>query len=171
MTEDGDRLVRCRWAALLLITALLGAGCATGPFEIDATAVSRIGPAHVLAESGHEGRRAVWGGRVVNVSNLADRTEIEVVSLPLDGADRPRLGAEPGVRFLLVQPGFLEPTRYSPGRYLTVLGKIDGLDERLVGDFVYEQPVMRAERIHLWPADTNRWQSRTRFSIGIGVRL
>ena len=153
------------------LALLLGAGCATGPFEIDDSAIAPIGPAHVLAESGHEGQRAVWGGRILNVTNLADHTEIEVVSLPLDGSDRPRLSAESGVRFLVVQSGFLEPTRFAPGRYLTVLGEIAGLDERLVGDYVYEQPLLRAEQIHLWPADTTRWRPRGGFSIGIGVRL
>lgn len=170
MTDAANSKYGCRGLALLLLT-LLGTGCATGPFEADDSSVSRIGPAHVLAESGHEGQRAIWGGRIVNVTNLADRTEIEVVSLPLDGGDRPRLSAEGGVRFLLVESGFLEPTRFAPGRYLTALGEIDGLDERLVGDFLYEQPVLRAEQIQLWPADPARWQPRSRFSIGIGVRL
>jgi len=159
-----------RFAFLLTMTIVIG-GCAAGPFEAENAAVSRVGPAHVLAESGHEGQRAIWGGQIVNVLNLADRTEIEVVSLPLDRADRPRLGSEGGVRFLLVQPGFLEPTRYAPGRYLTVLGEIVGLEERPVGEYLYDHPVLAAEQIHLWPADSANWQSRTRFSIGIGVRL
>ncbi|MEE4331558.1 MAG: Slp family lipoprotein [Wenzhouxiangella sp.] len=171
MTETGIRPSGRRWAVVLALVVLIISGCATSPFESEESIVSGIGPAHALAESGHEGQRAIWGGRIVSVSNLADRTEIEVVSLPLDRGDRPRLGAEGGVRFVLVQPGFLEPTRYAPGRYLTVLGQIEGVEARPVGDYLYDHPVLSAESIHLWPADTARWQSRSRFSIGIGIRL
>ncbi len=158
------------WAAALVLTWLL-AGCASSPVVDDRVNVAPVGPAHVLAESGHEGQLVVWGGRIVGVRNLAEETELEIVSLPLDRGDRPRLSAEPGVRFLVRQAGFLEPMQYAPGRYVTVLGEVLGLDERTVGEYLYQYPVLEAGNLHLWPADPARWQNRTNFSVGIGIRL
>lgn len=158
---------------LFLLTLLAGllAACASSPVVEDGVAVAPIGPAHVLAESGHEGQLVVWGGRIVSITNRADVTELEVVSLPLDRGDRPRWQAEPGVRFIVRQPGFLEPMQYVPGRYITVLGEVLGLEERAVGEYLYEQPAVASSNLHLWPADPAQWQRRTNFSIGIGIRL
>lgn len=155
----------------LVLFALLLTGCASSPLETGEDSVTPFGPAHVLSGEASIGERVIWGGRIAAVRNLTDYTEVTVVSYPLDRADRPRLGAEPGVRFLLHQPGFLEPVQYRPGRYLSVLGRIQGLDRTPVGDYSLELPVLEAEQIHLWPADINQWQSRTRFSVGVGIRL
>jgi len=152
--------------ALVLIT-----GCATSPVAPPDIQVEDIGPAHVLAGQAEEGTRVVWGGQIVAIRNLAEHTEISVVSYPLDGGDRPLTDLEPGVRFLIRQPGFLEPVKYAPGRFLTVLGMTHGIKESPVDEFVLTQPLLMAEAIHLWPADMRRWSERTRFSIGVGIRL
>ena len=133
--------------------------------------VMALEPAQVLDGQGQPGDRVVWGGRIVEVHNFADLTEIHVVSFPLDRADRPRLQQEPGARFLLRHPGFLEPVQYAPGRFLTVLGRLEGVERAIVGEHALPHPVVQAERLHLWPADAARWQPRTRFSIGLGVSL
>lgn len=156
---------------LPLLALVLIAGCANSPVARPGIQIEDIGPAHVLAGRGEKGARVVWGGQIVAVRNLSDDTEISVVSYPLDGADRPLTDAEPGVRFLIRQPGFLEPVKYASGRFLTVLGTIDGTEESLVDEFLLTQPVLIAESIHLWPADMRRWSDRTRFSVGVGIRL
>lgn len=154
-----------------LFLLLLISACATSPVTTDADDVQPFGPAHVLDGQSVPGDRVVWGGRIVGIRNLATHTEISVVSYPLDRGDRPRLGREPGVRFVLRQPGFLEPVQYAPGRYLTVLGTVAGTEQREVDQFLAEQPVIEAERLHLWPADVGQWQRQTRFSIGLGISL
>ena len=154
-----------------LLIVMVIAGCAQSPVVDQGAEVAAVGPAHVLSEEGHEGKRVVWGGRIVAIENLADVTEVTVVSYPLDRGDRPRLGSEPGVRFILVESGFLEPVQYAAGRYVTVLGTVSDLEQRAVGEYIREHPVLHAERIHLWPANPDQWQRRTRFSIGVGVRF
>ncbi len=146
-------------------------GCAQSPVVDEGIEVAAVGPAHVLAKEGHEGQRVVWGGRIVAIENLPDATELTIVSYPLDRGDRPKLRSEPGVRFILVEPGFLEPVQFAPGRYLTVRGTIEGLDQRAVGEYVRDHPVLQSEHIHLWPADPAEWQSRARISVGVGVRF
>lgn len=137
----------------------------------DGAEISATGPAHVLSGAGQTGDRVVWGGRIVAVENLSDRTELIVASYPLDRGDRPKLREDAGVRFVLVEDGFLEPVDYAPGRYITALGTVAGVEDRLTGEHIHAHPVLDAERIHLWPANPAEWQSRSRFSIGIGVRL
>lgn len=155
----------------LLPVSLLLAACATSPLDTGERVISPTGPAHVLEDPAAVGETVIWGGEIIAVENHADYTEIQVASLPLDRADRPRVDRETGVRFIIVHPGYLEALTYAPGRYVTVLGQVDGLEERAVGEYIYQHPVLRAEDLHLWPADISRWQTRPRFSVGIGVRL
>lgn len=160
-----SRLTGWSFAALLL------AACATSPVDTAGQTVSATGPAHVLDDPRTVGDTVIWGGRIIAVENHADHSEIQVASLPLDHADRPRINRETGVRFIISHPGYLEALTYTPGRYVTVLGQVEGVVDRDVGEYVYKHPVLSAEDLHLWPADTSRWQARPRFSIGIGVRL
>ncbi len=160
----------CRFFFLFLLLALIS-GCASSPIAVDGESVSGTGPAHVLEGRGAPGERVIWGGKIVAVRNLSEVTEISVVSYPLDGADRPQTGAEPGVRFVLRRSGFLEPMKYAPGRFVTAIGSIGGTEQVPVDEYVLTQPVLEADRIHLWPADMARWSERTRFSIGVGIGL
>ncbi len=157
--------------ALFLAALFVLTGCATSPVASPDIQVADIGPAHVLAGQGEKGARVVWGGQIVDVRNLAEHTEISMVSYPLDNADRPLTYAEPGVRFLIRQTGFMEPVKFAPGRFLTVLGTVQGIEESRVDAFLLSQPALMAESIHLWPVDMRRWSERTRFSIGVGITL
>lgn len=159
-----------RLAGIALLSLLIGA-CATSPLDTGAETVAPLGPAHVLSGEAATGERVIWGGRIAATRNLADYTELTVVSYPLDRGDRPRLNAEPGVRFIVRQSGFLEPVQFAPGRYLSVLGQVAGLESAPVGEHWLDMPVLDSEQIHLWPADVSRWQSQTRFSVGVGIRL
>lgn len=150
---------------------LLLSACASSPLATDDQAIAPFGPAQVLSGEATAGDRVVWGGRIAAVRNLAEFTELTIVSYPLDRADRPRVQSEPGVRFLLRQPGFLEPVQFTPGRFLSVLGTVAGLEQTPVGEYWLELPVLEAEQLHLWPADLSQWQRQTRFNIGVGIRL
>lgn len=152
----------------LVIVALLVAGCASSPFS-DAGGVVAKGPADALRGEIQPGERVLWGGRIVGVVNAADATELEILALPLDHADRPRASAEGGVRFVVRYPGFLEPVNYAPGRLLTALGRFSTVETRAVGEFDIEQPVIDARQIELWPIRDPRPQ--TQLGIGIGIRL
>lgn len=157
-------------SGLVLVLPLLAA-CASSPLQTGAGEVAPFGPAHVLSGEASVGDPVIWGGRIAAIRNLADYTELTVVSYPLDRGDRPRINQEAGVRFVVRKVGFLEPVQYMPGRYLSVFGEVAGLESSPVGDHWLEMPVLLADQIHLWPADVSRWQSQTRFSVGVGIRL
>lgn len=164
---SSPKILISRLAGLLVLVMLLS-GCASSPFA-DAGYVPALGPADALRGEVATGQRILWGGRIVGVVNTAEATELEVLALPLDRSDRPRAGAEGGVRFVVRHAGFLEPVNYAPGRLVTVLGRFDGVIERPVGDFLIDQPVLDARRIELWPVRDARL--RTSFGIGVGIRL
>ncbi len=50
-------------------------------------------------------------------------------------------------------PEFLDPAVYAPGRRITVVGEVVGEEERKIGEVPYRYPVIKVERIRLWPKD------------------
>ena len=164
-------IMNARALLVILATAVLAAGCASSPVAPGGVEVAPYGPAHVLSGEAQPGDRVVWGGRIVAIDNLAEHTELTVASYPLDRADRPRFREQAGVRFVLIEDGFLEPVEWRRGRYITVLGVVDGIEERVTGEYVHPHPLLQAEKLHLWPADPAEWQRQTGFRLGVGIRL
>lgn len=158
-------------AALLGLIGLL-AGCASSPLERGDEAIAAIGPAHVLAGEAAGGERVIWGGQIAAVDHGDGYTELRVISYPLDRADRPRWREQPGVTFIVRQPGFLEPVLYAPGRFISVLGNNQGVVQRQRDERTMEVPLLAADTLHLWPVDPRTWQeSPVRVGIGVGIRL
>jgi outer membrane lipoprotein len=138
---------------LLSVTVLLAAGCATQvPPSIREAPPSALLPAQVAqAPQAHLQAGVRWGGTILAVHNRARVTDIEVLSLPLDGRGEPRLGRPTQGRFLARIDGFVDPAEYPSDRPLTVSGKIAGVETHPVGDFPYPFPVVSVQEWHLWP--------------------
>jgi outer membrane lipoprotein len=154
--------------ALCLVAALM-AGCAT-TFDVGQAAVD-VTPqqaAHDIAAV--QGKQVAWGGVIVATKNLAEKTQIEVLSYPLDGRNRPEVGAKPSGRFLAFHPGFLDPVNFSAGRLVTVVGQIDGTVSGAVGEARYLYPAIETSRVFLWPTlDQEAAQPQFHFGVGIGI--
>lgn len=156
---------------LPLLGLLLGA-CASAP-PIDAGGAREGLSAETVAEAGpvFDGERVLWGGRIVEVRNEAEDTVIEILDYPLDSGQRPDTDATAGARFLVVQPGFLDPVDYAAGRLLTALGTLTPSRTARAGDAERVLPVVEAEALELWPpprADAE-WRSRPRVNFGFGI--
>ncbi len=132
-----------------LAAALLLAGCAGSPCR-PPTADPALLPS-MAASGDYLGRQVQWGGLLVATRNLADRTELDVVGYPLDRCGRPQMGASPVGRFILVRPGYLEPTEFQSGRQVTASGKIVGVSEGRVGEAPYRFPRLESPSPYLWP--------------------
>lgn len=158
-----------RVCVILVVLSLCA--CASSVIVPDGVEVAPVGPAHVLERGGHNEKRVVWGGQIVDVENLEDRTLLIVASYPLDRSDRPRWQQEPGVRFIAEQSGFLEPLTFAPGRFVTILGRVAGTEQRQVGQFDYRHPKINTEELHLWPADPYFWDRQVRWNFGLGIHL
>lgn len=127
-------------------------------------------PAQVLA-SGKIGDAIHWGGRIVEIENLRERTRIEVLYMPLDHRGRPDPARRPQGRFIVERAGFLDPHEYALDRLLEVEGKLAGFVSGQVGDAAYRYPALRADRLELWPevGSGQDGRSRPRVSIGVGA--
>jgi len=144
-------------------------GCVASPFDGRRAAVAELDAEQALAEPGRIGATVIWGGRVVGIVNTGEFTELEVLALPLRSGDRPDRNADGSARFVIRHAGFLEPMTFAPGRFVTVLGRFVGIEERSVGAFPLRHPVVQSEQLELWPVDPN--SSRANVHLGFGVRF
>jgi outer membrane lipoprotein len=145
---------RMRWLGLLLLAVLVG-GCATAfPESVMRTVDTRITAEELLRDpAAHKGARVILGGEILAVQPRQGHTEIELLARRLRGDDSPeRSDRSPG-RVLLNTPEFLDPAVYAPGRRITVVGEVTGVEERKIGEVPYRYPVITVERIRLWPKD------------------
>lgn len=140
-------------AAWLLSTALLvQAGCSNVPENIRKPADAQIGVDEARGDwPRFRGSEVRWGGELVSLTNLAEVTELEMVSRPLDTHGRPLRSDTSDGRFLVQIDGFLEPQSFTPGREVTVRGTLSDLHQGRIGEFPYDYPVVTASAYHLWP--------------------
>lgn len=146
---------------------LLSACAAAPPFSADLLyGVNRsLLPEQAVKENVRDAE-VMWGGVIVNAVNSSDHTDFSVLFYPLDRAQRPDRGQTAGSRFIVRYPGYLETMVYAPGREITALGKLQGVEEGKIGDAPYRFAVLRADRLHLWPVGDD---SRVRFGVGVGI--
>ena len=154
---------------LPLFLALLSS-CASTP-DFDTTKVNRsLTPQGAVAEPAiNLGKLALWGGTILDTSNLTEATRLEVLAYPLDTSHRPLLEGKPLGRFIIMSPGYLEPTTYAPGRLVTVLGKVVESQTGQIGESTYTYAVINSDQLHLWSLDSGN--KKTSFHFGLGVRL
>jgi outer membrane lipoprotein len=149
-----------------LLCAALLAGCAGASTRGEA----EPGPAAAVADPARfQGQRVQWGGQIVAVHNLRNRTELEVLAFPLSSGGRPASGRTPQGRFIAVRAGFLEPADFSPGRLVTVSGTVGPPREGSVGEARYRFATVSAEDLRLWAAGSEPSGVVPFGTIGIGV--
>jgi outer membrane lipoprotein len=151
---------------ILSLSVLLIAGCTAPTVREDRGPT----PAEVVA-SGQDRLLVHWGGQIVKVKNLSDRTLIEVLALPLDNKGRPLTDKPAEGRFIVDKPGFLEPHDYAPNRLLEVRGHLNGFTPGKVGDVAYRYPVVIGATLALWPETrkpSGYRMQRPRVNVGIG---
>ncbi|MCX8049639.1 MAG: Slp family lipoprotein [Methylohalobius sp.] len=135
----------------LLGLFLLLSACATMPPELAGVAESPSLDEVAAQPESFRGRRIRWGGTIIEVSNEADATFLQILAKPLDRTGRPEEDATPQGRFLMRTEQFLDPAIYLREREITVVGTGAGIAERQIGKRSVKLPLLEAERWHLWP--------------------
>ena len=163
-----------RIARLLAPLSLLAlAACAPAPiYKPSADAVAA--PPFVVARAPERFSQGsvIWGGRVVAVNNLADRSEIEILAFPLDKSQRPRVGDSGNGRFIAQMSGFVEPMDYPEGSFVTLTGTLVGSRAGKVGDADYVFPLVRVNQAHRWtPEEMQAGRNNVHFGVGVGVGI
>ena len=102
------------------------------------------------------GEVILWGGVIIETLARSGDTLIFVRQTELDCQKRPKNPDQSAGRFILHYPGFLDPAIYSKGREITVVGKIAGKEDRLIGQRLYTYPVIENHALRLW----EKWEAR-----------
>lgn len=138
--------------AALLAWAVLAAGCAA-PFSEELLRQSdrSVTVDMVLASpDAHRNALVTWGGVLLNTRPREKYTSLEVSERPLDSRSRPRDENLSRGRFMARYNGFLDPTVFSHGKDVTVVGRVTGTETGRIGDYEYTYPVVTIEEYHLW---------------------
>ncbi len=156
---------------LLMLFALLTA-CASGPpFERDAYYSPQPYPRDILQKDPLPiGDHLVWGGEVIALENLKNRTRIEILAYPLDARRRPMRDEPSRGRFLVEQTGYLEAVDFPPRRLVTVYGTLQRKITGKVGEAAYQYPLLEAAKIHRWSlTESGLGWGNVHFGIGISI--
>lgn len=147
-TQNKSRKWRCGWLGL---GALLLSGCVTIPPAIQGTTATPQQNLNLIRTDPKVfmGQEARFGGTVINVTNEARRTRLEIASVPLDSGARPILGEPSQGRVIAYVNGFLEPVDFR-GHLVTVVGPITGVEAGKIGQTPYDFVVMNATGYKRW---------------------
>lgn len=111
------------------------------------------------------GRTVVWGGEVLKAERLRDRTEVELLQLPLNGdlipaEDRPSSQG----RFIAVdrQGEIIDPAILKEGTRVTVIGEIQGSMKEAIGESQYRYPILGIRDMTVWDR-----QQRGPYPVGV----
>jgi len=128
------------------------AGCASVPEPLRAGPEQSPDAAAVrLAPEQYRGSAVRWGGVIVAVENGPTQSEVEVVSRPLGSNTRPLETDQTAGRFIARIGGFIDPVNFSAGREISVVGVVEGVEQRKIGSYPYSYPVVNASGYYLWP--------------------
>jgi outer membrane lipoprotein len=97
------------------------------------------------------GTEVRWGGVILSAHPDASKTCFEILSRELGSSSRPRNSDMTSGRFIACTQGFQDPEVFSKGREVTVVGQLQALDVRMVGQYNYRYPVLAAQSMSMWP--------------------
>lgn len=137
---------------LALLAAVWLAGCASTPAPLRDSPEQSPDPAQVqAAPQQYVGTTVRWGGIITAVDNGPAESVVHIVARPLSSRGRPLETDKTSGRFLVYVAGFLDPVVYATGREFTAVGRVEGVEQRNIGEYRYSYPVVRASGYHLWP--------------------
>lgn len=137
-------------AAIPVLVLLALSACATQPKPLQG-AYAELTP-HVAMEREATGTLVRWGGRIVQVEPRNDHTCFEMVSTRLTGTGRPYWADDDtNGRFIACRAGFYDPAVFEKNREVTFTGRVEGYENRRIGDYDYRFPRVAADVVYLWP--------------------
>jgi outer membrane lipoprotein len=147
-------------ASLSSLLVVLLSGCSSERLPAEALNGTVQPPFLALQQDpgSYEGRRIVLGGEVLQAKRRADRTEIEVLQLPLNAMNEPipeRVSSQG--RFLAYRRDFLDPATIPVGTRITVVGESKGTVPEKLDEMDYSYPIVESEYIKVWPNMPPEW--------------
>jgi outer membrane lipoprotein len=155
-------------SASLLFMIFLCMSCAGGISRQARSQITYFGSFSAVQQEPQKyaGETVLWGGRIIDTQVSNGVTEIAVLQLELGSQDRPQDNDQSHGRFLIRSAQFLDPALYPQGTLITVVGRLEGSENRLIGEMLYSYPAVEPAEIKKWPAGND---SSPRFHFGIGI--
>ncbi|UPG91698.1 Slp family lipoprotein [Luteibacter aegosomaticola] len=160
-----------RLAVPAAVLSLALAGCAPAPIYKPTPNTAAVPPSQVAREPERYGSSdVIWGGRIVQVKNYADHSEIEVLAYPLDSSQRPKANDTGNGRFIAAMPGYVESLDFPAGGLVTFAGRLNGTRTGNVGQASYTFPLVSVNQSHVWTAkEMQGGHPNISFGVGVGV--
>lgn len=159
-------------AGTVLIAAMITVACAAGISQQAQSQVTYTGAFEPVQQQPEKytGEIVIWGGKIVETQPGEGRTEMVVLQLELGANDRPQDNDSSKGRFLARSTQFLDPALFPPGTLITVVGRLAGAQERLIGKMAYQYPVIEIVEVKKWPVKADG-SPRIQFGIGVGTHF
>jgi outer membrane lipoprotein len=122
------------------------------------------------APAEHQGAVVLLGGRVIETLTREGATELVVLQLEIGSRDRPLDNDRSQGRFLVRSARFIDPAIFPPGTLITLVGRLQGAENRPIGEMPYTYPVIEPAELKKWPAGGDA-SPRFHFGIGIGTHF
>jgi outer membrane lipoprotein len=145
--------MRTRTASSFVLITLLAVLTACAPMSQDIRRqADQSAPFSEIQKSPDKfnGMVVIWGGVVIEITNLKESTAIKVMQTALDSQERPTDLDRSEGRFIILVDRFLDPDIFKKGRQVTVGGEIIGKETQPIGEIQYIYPVVRAKELKLW---------------------
>ena len=164
-----QRRMAVRSLVFILSIGLL-AGCATGISRKARNTVTYHGTFSDLHQHPADGigKTVLLGGKIIAVTTRENFTELAVLQLALDAFNRVQDNDHSEGRFLIVSHTFLDPAIYKKGDRITVVGRVTGTENRLIGQHPYRYLTIAPTEIRHEPPDPVI-SPRIRFGFGFGA--
>jgi len=141
-------------ASFLCLALLLTAGACAYPISKQwrqAAEKEKLAYPVVLENpAAYTGSIVLWGGKILETTNVRDGTEMIILDVPLDFLGEPKETQHSRGRFIARSDLFLDPAVYKPNRETTLAGEVTGAEERALGETTYRYPVVMIKELHLW---------------------
>jgi outer membrane lipoprotein len=160
-----EHVIRSVFGLSLLTAAVLSIGCAQSAHQTGQDVLDKIVPAELLAQvdrsisfadlrsspDNYIGRTVLFGGTAIKSQRLKDRTEIEILQLPIVARMPSEKRSQSEGRFIAVRSGeFLDPAVIEPDSPLTVVGEVKGAVTKPLDEHAYQYPVLEIKHLINW---------------------
>jgi outer membrane lipoprotein len=135
-------------AGLAILVTLTGSACTSIPEQLKGE-YSSLRPRDVSQQE--LGTPVRWAGVIIETRPEEGHTCFEILSRPLEKSMRPRDIDQSDGRFIACKRGFYDPEVFRKKREVTLTGPIIHIDERKIGDYDYQFPIVDIEFMTLWP--------------------
>ena len=136
------------WGTVLLVTLL---GCVHPiPRNVLPTVEKELTFSRVIENPpAYEGGVVLWGGIIRKPTYGPEETALLITQTPLDRRGFPQTGATEG-EFIAHTSRHLDPEIFKEETKITLVGEIDGVEEKKWGPQEYPRPLVRIIDIHAW---------------------